>query len=60
MCGWDEVVTTLSAEWKHHAVFGVHNPDDNDSLHGRLKNQFLFANLIWHMTERLSSGWEVS
>ena len=58
--GWLALEHVWSAEWESRYGAGIDDPNDEDSLMGRVQNQFLFANLIWHVTTNLSTGWEVA
>jgi hypothetical protein len=43
-----------------HLGYGVDDPRDEDSLLGRTSNQFLFTNVVVHVTEALSTGIEAT
>lgn len=58
--GWLELVRVWSPEWESHFGAGIDDPNDEDSLMGRVQNQVFFGNLIWQVTDELSTGWEVA
>jgi len=58
--GWLELVQHWSPSWESHAGMGIDDPRDEDSLLGRTQNSFVFANLIWHISDELSTGWELA
>ena len=58
--GWLELVERWSPCWESHFGMGIDDPRDSDSLFGRTQNSFIFANLIWQVSDGLSTGWEVA
>jgi len=58
--GWFEFVEHWSPEWESHCGFGIDDPVDADFIYGRTKNHFLFGNIIWNISERLSTGIELA
>lgn len=58
--GWLELVRVWSPAWETHAGFGIDDPDNRDSLMGRVQNEVYFTNLILHLTDQLSTGWEIA
>lgn len=57
--GWGEVWYDV-AEWMHwHVGYGVDDPEDSDSFLGRVHNYFIFANVVFDVTNRLVTGFEV-
>jgi len=58
--GWLELVRIWSPAWESHFGLGIDDPRDEDSLIERVQNQFVFGNLIWQVTEELSTGWEIA
>jgi hypothetical protein len=58
--GWCELGYDWTP-WLHSYVgAGVDDPDDDDSQIGRIYNQFIFANLILDVTDKLVTGIEVT
>ncbi|WP_200836769.1 hypothetical protein [Rubripirellula obstinata] len=58
--GWAEWRFVYSKKVSTHLGFSVDDPNDNDSLVGRTKNQAAYANLFLHVNDRLTTGFEVS
>lgn len=58
--GWLEVWYDWTEWLQSHAGFGIDDPNNNDSLLGRTRNQFLFANVMFDITDNLRTGFEVS
>ena len=58
--GWCEIGYDLTARLKVHAGYGLDDPNNNDSLLDRIYNQFIFANIVFDVTDRLSTGLEVT
>ena len=58
--GWLEVVYLWSSACESHAGFGIEDPDNDDLLMGRNRNQFVFGNVVWHVTQNLRTGIEVA
>ncbi|MCA9067512.1 MAG: hypothetical protein KDA84_01215 [Planctomycetaceae bacterium] len=58
--GWTELVWAWSPMWESHCGLGIDDPNDSDSLVGRVQNEVVFGNLILHMTENLSTGCELA
>lgn len=57
--GWLEIIRPWSLSWESHFGEGIDDPADEDSLTGRVQNQVVFGNLIWQVTEELSTGCEI-
>lgn len=58
--GWLELVYQWNPQWESHFGTGIDDPANSDSIVGRSLNQFLFANLIWSISDQASTGLEVS
>ena len=58
--GWMNVWYDWTSTTHSHAGLGLDNPNDNDSLLGRSRNHFIFANILLDVTEHLSTGLEVT
>ena len=58
--GWGELVKVWSPSWETHVGFGADDPANGDFVFGRGLNQFIFGNQIWHVTDSLSTGLELS
>jgi hypothetical protein len=58
--GWLEAVYQWTPRWESHLGFGIDDPANHDSLLGRIRNQFIFGNLIWHVTPKLDTGFEMT
>lgn len=58
--GWGELWYDWTPRLHTHAGYGLDDPRDNDFLFGRTYNQFFFANVLVDVSERLSTGLEVS
>jgi hypothetical protein len=58
--GWIELAMQLSPRLESHIGFGIDDPEDEDSLLGRVQNSFAFGNLILQVTDELSTGVEIA
>lgn len=58
--GWGEIWYHWTSWLRSHGGFGVDDPRDDDSLFGRTYNQFIFTNVICDVTQRLSTGLELT
>lgn len=58
--GWSEIWYDWTPQLHSHAGFGLEDPNDKDSLLGRAYNQFIFSNLVFDVSEELSTGIEVT
>jgi hypothetical protein len=58
--GWLEVWSDWPPRWHIHAGAGVDDPVDDDLLLGRSYNQFVFTNVSYDITDRLTTGVEVA
>ncbi|HSG73140.1 MAG TPA: hypothetical protein VLA12_22185 [Planctomycetaceae bacterium] len=58
--GWIELAMQLSPRLESHIGFGIDDPEDEDSLLGRVQNSFVFGNLILQVTDELSTGVEIA
>ena len=58
--GWLEAAWHWNSVCESHVGFGVDDPDDNDSLFGRTLNEFIFGNVIWHVTPNVQTGVELT
>ena len=58
--GWFEAAYLWTPEWESHFGFGIEDPRNEDALLGRKRNQFVFSNIIWHVSPRLRTGMELS
>jgi len=58
--GWCELVQHWGDNGENHIGCGIDDPYTQDSLIGRTQNSFIFGNLIWHITPKLLTGWEVT
>ncbi len=58
--GWLEIAKIWSTRWESHAGSGIDDPANGDFLVGRGMNQFIYANQIWHATDKLSTGIELT
>ena len=57
--GWGEIRYDWSDRLSSHVGYGVDDPNNDDSLFGRVYNQMLFANVILNVTPQLATGLEV-
>jgi hypothetical protein len=60
MGGWAEMRYLASQRVSFHIGYSIDDPNDEDSLIGRTKNQTLYGNVFYRVTEKFTSGWEVS
>jgi len=58
--GWVEVVQKWTPRLESHFGAGIDDPEDEDSLLGRTQNTFVFGNLIFHLSDHISTGGEVT
>ncbi|TWU36681.1 hypothetical protein Q31b_49630 [Novipirellula aureliae] len=58
--GWAELRYEVNEKVATHIGYSIDDPDDNDSLIGRTKNQVLYTNLYYKISENLTTGFEVS
>jgi hypothetical protein len=58
--GWAEVWYDWTPHLHSHVGFGVDDPNDDDALLGRAYNQFIFSNLVFDMSDELTTGIEVT
>lgn len=58
--GWAELAWVWSPAWETHCGLGIDDPNNNDSLMGRVQNSVLFSNVILHVTDHLSTGLELA
>ncbi|MHB8971538.1 MAG: hypothetical protein ACYC3X_04585 [Pirellulaceae bacterium] len=58
--GWAEFWYDWNSQLHSHAGFGLDDPNDNDFLVGRSYNSFVFTNLMYDITKKFSTGFEVS
>jgi hypothetical protein len=58
--GWAEFWYDWNTQLHSHVGFGIDNPNDNDFLVGRTYNSFVFTNLMYDITKKFSTGFEVS
>ncbi len=58
--GWGEAWYYWTPRLHSHTGYGVDDPNDNDSLIGRTYNQFIFTNLVLDVSERFTTGLEVT
>lgn len=57
--GWFELVQHWNPQLESHFGAGIDDPEDEDSLLGRVQNSFAFGNLIVHVTDTFSTGCEI-
>jgi len=58
--GWGELWYDWTPRLHTHAGYGLDDPRNEDFLFGRTYNQFIFANFLVDVSQRLSTGLEVS
>ncbi|TWT81908.1 hypothetical protein CA13_33630 [Planctomycetes bacterium CA13] len=58
--GWGELSYVLTKKATAHMGYSIDDPDDNDSLLGRTKNQVIYTNIFYKVTDDLTTGFEVS
>lgn len=58
--GWLELWYDWSDQWHSHAGFGIDDPNNRDMLFGRTYNSFIFANVMYDITKKFTTGFEVS
>jgi len=58
--GWANVRYDWTSRLRSYAGFGIDDPDDDDSLAGRTYNQFIFGNIVFDVTPKLTTGFEVA
>ncbi|OHB80322.1 MAG: hypothetical protein A2W31_05440 [Planctomycetes bacterium RBG_16_64_10] len=58
--GWTEIWYDWSPRLHSHMGYSVDDPVNADSLLGRRYNQYFFANLMFDITAKLTTGFEVS
>ncbi|TWU67467.1 hypothetical protein V7x_30410 [Crateriforma conspicua] len=58
--GWGELTYAWSPKLSSHVGYSIDDPNDNDSLIGRTKNDVIYANCIYRVSDRLTTGLEVS
>jgi len=58
--GWAELRYVVNKKVVTHIGYSIDDPDDKDSLLGRTKNQMLYTNLYYKISEDLITGFEVS
>ena len=58
--GWVDAGYDWTPRLHSHVGFGVDDPRDTDLLFGRSYNQFIFANLSFDLSGKLTTGIEVT
>jgi hypothetical protein len=58
--GWIEYWHDWNPRLHSHVGFSVDDPNNRDSLVGRTYNSFVFTNLMYDITKKFSTGFEVS
>jgi hypothetical protein len=58
--GWLDVWYDWSPRLRSHFGFGIDDPINRDSLFGRTYNQYIYANLVAKITDRFTTGIEVT
>ena len=58
--GWGEMSYDWTPWLQSNVGFGLDDPNNRDSLFGRTYNQFVFANLVYNVTEQLTTAIEVT
>lgn len=58
--GWVALEYQWNEAFASHIGLGIDDPFDDDTLFGRVQNNFIFANLVWQLTDGFSTGWEVA
>lgn len=59
--GWGEVYVYWTPCLHSHLGYGIDDPDNGDLSTGqRLRNEVVFGNLIWDITDQFQVGFEVS
>lgn len=58
--GWLDLRYDWTSRLRSYAGFGIDDPDDDDFLVGRTYNQFIFTNIVFDVTPKLTTGFEVA
>jgi hypothetical protein len=58
--GWAEIWYDFTPYLHGHIGAGIDDPNNNDSLLGRTYNHFIFANVMYDITDKLVTGFEVT
>jgi hypothetical protein len=58
--GWGELKYVYNKKVSTHIGYSVDDPNDNDSLIGRTKNQAIYTNVFYDVNDSLTTGIEVS
>ena len=58
--GWGEIWFDWTSSWQSRVGYGIDDPDNDDSLLGRISNQFIFGILIYEVSDNLTTGIEVT
>ena len=58
--GWVDLQYQWTPQLRSHVGYGIDDPNDEDQLFGRVSNQLLFVNLLFDVTPRRSTGFEVA
>jgi hypothetical protein len=58
--GWGEFWFDWTPSWQSRFGCGIDDPENDDSLIGRVSNQFIFGNLIYRVSNNLTTGIEVT
>jgi hypothetical protein len=58
--GWAEIWYDWNPRLHSHIGYGLDDPRNNDLVVGRIYNQFLFANVLFDITDKFDTGLEVS
>jgi hypothetical protein len=58
--GWVELSYQWRPKLRFHYGYGVDDPREQDTLFGRSYNQFIYSNVIFNVSERLMTGFEVT
>ena len=58
--GWFDVWYEITPRLHTHAGWGLDDPNNNDFLYGRTYNQFVFWNVTYDLTSKLTTGLEIS
>lgn len=58
--GWLDLRYEWTSQLRSYAGFGIDDPHDDDLLLGRTYNQFIFGNIVFDLTPKLTMGFELS
>ncbi len=58
--GWAELWYDWNDQWHSHVGFGIDDPNNRDMQTGRTYNSLVFVNLMYDITKKFTTGFEVS